>query len=133
MYILLPKCFKKCGEKEIVIKALKRENKDKTTWLPRNSDKVCSTHLIDGIPTAANRVPTLHLGYEKEVSKARRELFHQPLQKKRKTEKNHQTLNNTTENCSNDEINIDCGGEKTRSIVSWKVPMLVRHVFIKAI
>ena len=49
------------------IKALKRENKDKTAWLPRNSDRVCSIHFIDGIPTAANPVPTLHLGYEKEV------------------------------------------------------------------
>ena len=99
------------------IKALKRENKDKTAWLPRNSDRVCSIHFIDGIPTAANPVPTLHLDYEKEVPKSRRELFRQPLQKIRKAEKNQQTLIVTTENCSNDEINIDCGCENTSSII----------------
>ena len=82
--VLLPKCFKKWEEKELWIKALKRENKDKTAWLPGCSDRVCSIHFIDGIPTAANPVPTLHLGYEKEVPKSRRELFRQPLQKKRK-------------------------------------------------
>ena len=91
------------------IKALKRENKDKAAWLPGYSDRVCSIHFIDGIPTAANPVPTLHLGYEKEVPKSRRELFRQPLQKKRKTEKNQQILTDTKENCSNDENNIDCG------------------------
>ena len=69
------------------IKALKRENKDKTAWLHGYSDRVCSIHFIDGIPTAANPIPTLHLGYEKEVPKSRRVLFRQPLQKKRKTEK----------------------------------------------
>ena len=36
--------------------------------------------------------------------------------KERKTEKNQQTLIVTTENCSNDEINIDCGCENTSSI-----------------
>ena len=45
-------------------------------------------------------------------------LFRQPLQKKRKTEKNQQTLIDTTENCSNDEINIDCGCENTSSIIA---------------
>ena len=79
---------------------------------------VCSIHFIDGIPTAANPVPTLHLGYEKEVPKSRRELFRQPLQKKRKTEKNQQILTDTKENCSNDEINIDCGCENTSSIIA---------------
>ena len=43
-------------------------------------------------------------------------MFRQPLQKKRKTEKNQQKLIVTTENCSNDEINIDCGCENTGSI-----------------
>ena len=45
-------------------------------------------------------------------------MFRQPLQKKRKTEKNQQTLIETTENCSNDEINIDCGGENTSCIIA---------------
>ena len=111
----------KNGEKsKLWIKALKRENKGKTAWLPWSSDRVCSIHFIDGIPTAANPVPTLHLGYEKEVPKSRRELFRQPLQKKRKTEKNQQILTDTKENCSNDEINIDSGCENTSSIIVTK-------------
>ena len=90
-------------------KALKRENKDKIVWFPRNSDRVCSIHFIDGIPSAANVVPTLHLDCEKEVPKSRREPLRQTLQKKR--------LIDTTENCSNDEININCGGENTSRII----------------
>ena len=115
-----PSVLKNGEKRKLWIKALKRENKDKTAWLPRNSDRVCSIHFIDGIPTAANPVPTLHLGYEKEVPKSRRELFRQPLRKKRKTEKNQQALIDTTENCSNDEINIDFGGENTSSIIATK-------------
>ena len=32
--------------------------------------------------------------------------------------KNQQTLIDTTENCANHEINIDCGGENTSSIIA---------------
>ena len=113
-----PSVLKNGEQRKSWIKVLKRENKGKTAWLPRNSDRVCSIHFTDGVPTAANPVPTLHLGYEKEVPKSRRELFTQLLQKKRKTEKNQQTLTDTTENCSNDEINIDCGCENTSSIIA---------------
>ena len=66
-------------------------------------------------------------------------LFRQPLQKKRKTEKNQQTLIDTTENCSNDEINIDCGCENTSSIIATEHSYCklesanVWHVLIKAI
>ena len=42
--------------------------------------------------------------------------------KERKTEKNQQTLIVTTENCSNDEIIIDCGCENSSSIF----PTLIR-------
>ena len=82
-------------KRKLWIKALKRKNKDKTAWLPRNSERVCPIHFIDGIPSSVNPVPTVHiqlynptLGYEKEVPKSRRELLRQLLQKKRKTEKN---------------------------------------------
>ena len=102
----------------LLYEGLKKENKDKTAWLPGTSDRGYSIHFIGGIPTAANQVPTLHLGFEKEAPKSRRELFSQPLQKKRKTEKNQQILIDTTENCSSDEINIDCGCENTRSIIA---------------
>ena len=115
-----PSVLKNREKRKLWIKALKRENKGKAAWLHGNSDRVCSIHFIYGIPTATNPVPTLHLGYEKEVPKSRRELFQQLLQKKRKTEKNQQTLIATSENCSNDEINIDCGCENTSSIIATK-------------
>ena len=46
-----PSVFKNGEKRKLWIKALKRENKFKTAWLPRNSDIVCSIHLIDGIPS----------------------------------------------------------------------------------
>ena len=113
-----PSVLKNGEKRKLWIKALKRENKDKTAWLHGYSNRLYSIHFIDGIPTAAKPVPTLHLGYEKEVPKSRRELLRQPLQKKGKTEKNQQTLINTREICSNDEINIDCGCENTSSIIA---------------
>ena len=38
--------------------------------------------------------------------------------KRKEKQKNQQTLIDTTENCSNDEINIDCGGKNTSSIIA---------------
>ena len=40
--------------------------------------------FFDGISTDANPVPTLHLGYERKKNKTRRELFRQPVTKKKK-------------------------------------------------
>ena len=56
------------------IRALKRQNKDKTEWKPSESDRVCSIHFIDS-GYEANSVPTLKLGYEVEVKKARTTLI----------------------------------------------------------
>ena len=122
------------------IKALKREKKNKTAWLPGYSDRVCSIHFIDGIPTAANPVPILHLGYEKEVRKSRRELFCQPLKRKEKQRKinKHQL---TPQRIVQMTKLILIGVVKTLvvllppniRIVNCKVPMLVWHVLIRAI
>ena len=38
--------------------------------------------------------------------------------KRKKKQKNQLKLIDTTENCSNDEINIDCGCENTSSIIA---------------
>ena len=56
------------------IRALKRQNKDKTERKPSESDRVCSIHFIDS-GYEANSVPTLQLGYEVEVKKARTTLI----------------------------------------------------------
>ena len=68
------------------IKALKRQNKDKTEWKPSESDKVCSINFV-GCAYEANSVPTLNLGYEDEEKKVRRILIRQPLPKKSKIKK----------------------------------------------
>ena len=56
------------------IRALKRQNKDKTEWKPSKSDRVCSIHYV-GSAYEANSVLTLNLGYEVEEKKARRTLI----------------------------------------------------------
>ena len=70
------------------IRALKRQNKDKTEWKPSESDRVCSIHFI-GSAYEANSDPTLNLGYEVEEKKARRTLIRQPFPKKSKIKENN--------------------------------------------
>ena len=53
------------GEKrEKWIGQLRRESKDKTTWKPGDSDRVCSNHFVDGEPTVTHPFRELNLGYE---------------------------------------------------------------------
>jgi len=70
------------------IKAMKRENKNKSQWQPKNSDRVCSVHFENYDGSAPNAVPTLYLGYENTAPtlKTRRTLFKHPAvpRKKRK-------------------------------------------------
>ena len=70
------------------IRALKRQNKDKTEWKPSESDRVCSIHFA-GSAYERNSVPTLNLGYEVEEKKAIRTLIKQSLPKKGKIKKNN--------------------------------------------
>ena len=54
------------------VRALKRQNKDKTEWKPSENHRVCSIHFV-GSTYEANSVPTLNLGHEvkgKESKKA---------------------------------------------------------------
>ena len=52
-------------KREAWIRLLKRQNIDKTSWQPCSSDRVCSEHFVDDIPTEHNPDPTLKLGYDK--------------------------------------------------------------------
>ena len=54
------------------------------------------------------------------MPKSRIELFRQPLLKKKKREKNQQTLTEATDSYNN--VNINC---ENIPIVNWKVPMFV--------
>ena len=58
---------------------LRRENKDKTTWKPCNSDRVCSDHFDDGEPTVTHPFPELKLGYKKQIPQPRRKIFKHPV------------------------------------------------------
>ena len=44
----------------------KRETLKKTPWTPKPSDRVCSEHFVDKIPTPENPFPSLKLGYTTE-------------------------------------------------------------------
>ena len=63
------------------VAALKRINKDKS-WKPCSSDRVCSEHFADGIPTSAHPDPSLKMGYDVPSKKSRRELFCLPVAQK---------------------------------------------------
>ena len=65
------------------IQAFKRENPNRTKWTPKSSDRTCSLHFVDGIPTKANPLPTMHLGYDTKRQKNRRPLFKYPLPTKK--------------------------------------------------
>ena len=61
-------------------KRMRREKPDKTEWLLRPSDRVCSEHFVDGEPICNNPYPTLKLGYDFKQGASRRELFRRPYQ-----------------------------------------------------
>ena len=71
-----PSVLRNSDSRKLWIKALNRINKDNSLWQPTQDDRVCSEHFVDGIPTPANPLPSLKLGYERHstVSKPRREL-----------------------------------------------------------
>ena len=50
---------------------------------PKNSDRICSLHFVDGIPTKANPLPTIHVGYNTKREKARHSLLKHPLPAKK--------------------------------------------------
>ena len=56
------------------IQALKLENPNRTKLTPESSDKICSLHFVDGIPTKGNPLPTMHIGYDTKRKKAWRTL-----------------------------------------------------------
>ena len=56
------------------IAVMKRETNKKTAWAPRPSDRVCSDHFVDGIPTPENPFPSLKLGYDIQEKPKRREI-----------------------------------------------------------
>ena len=72
-------------KKERWIRCVKRVSKEKRPWYPYRSDRVCSEHFVDGIPTEKNPDPTVNMGYElPKQPTPRRSLVKQQLPKKPK-------------------------------------------------
>jgi len=53
-------------KRKIWVNLLKREAQNKKEWEPRPSDRVCSEHFIDKMPTEKQTNPTLNLGYDRK-------------------------------------------------------------------
>ena len=64
------------------IRKMNRVTSKNKPWTPGQSDMVCSQHFVDGCPTLANSIPTLHLGYEATRKKPRRALIRVETEKK---------------------------------------------------
>ena len=56
-----PSQLKNLDARKRWIRCLKRENKDKSAWNPGVSDRICSFHFADGVPTVANPDPTINM------------------------------------------------------------------------
>ena len=82
-----PSILRNVGLRNKWIRALKRQNKEKTQWKPSESDRVCSIHFTGSV-YEANSNPTLNLGYQVKEKKARRTLIRQPFPKKSKIKEN---------------------------------------------
>ena len=80
---MFPSVKRNYEQRKLWIKALRRENVDKSQWEPKKSDRICSIHFADEIPTPSNPLPTLYLGYESQVIKTRRILFMHPIPPKK--------------------------------------------------
>ena len=63
--------------------ALKRENPNRTKWTTKSCNRICSIHFVHGIPTKANTLPTMHIGYDTKRQKTRRPLFKHTLRAKK--------------------------------------------------
>ena len=73
-----PSELKNAKARKIWIGRLRRENKDRSAWIPGVSDRVCSAHFVDGIPTVANPDPTINMGYDVPPKNCRRTLLRIP-------------------------------------------------------
>ena len=73
----------KGNKRDAWIQAPNQKNPNRTKWIPKSSDRICSLHFVDGIPTKANPLPTMHMGYDTKRQKTRRPLFKHPLPAKK--------------------------------------------------
>ena len=77
-----PKLYK--DRRDRWVKLMRRTTVGNAMWIPKPSDRVCSNHFVDKEPTPDHPDPTIQLGYDFVPTQRRRELFRQPVAKKRK-------------------------------------------------
>ena len=72
-------------QREQWISALKRQNQNKTPLKPTDSDRICSEHFVDGIPTGENPVPTCLLCFENKQKTRRKLVVRKPFVGEKRT------------------------------------------------
>ena len=65
-------------ERDSWIQAPKQKNPNRTKWNLKSSDRTCSLHFVDGLPTKVNPLPTMHKGYHTKRENNRRPLIKHP-------------------------------------------------------
>ena len=70
---MFPSMLKNGESRKKWVALMKRQTQKKTAWTPCPSDRVCSDHFVDGIPTPENPFPSLKLGYSVEEKPKRKE------------------------------------------------------------
>ncbi|XP_066910973.1 uncharacterized protein [Clytia hemisphaerica] len=70
-------------KRKIWIQKMNRVKADKSSWVPVESDRVCSVHFVDGFPTVKHPSPELELGYDPKTVKSRRAIIKHDLPPKK--------------------------------------------------
>ena len=81
--LLFPAQTKKCNEKNEWTQALKHKNLNTTKCNVKNGNRICSLHFVDGIPTKANPLPVMRMGYNTKWQKAWRPLSNTHYQQRK--------------------------------------------------
>lgn len=75
-----PSSLRNSRDRQRWVDLLKRETSSKGKWQPTKSDRVCSEHFVDKLPTKENPDPSINLGYDLKTNtkSRRRTLFRHP-------------------------------------------------------
>ena len=111
-------------KRESWIRSLNRETKCRKPWKPCSSDRICSDHFVDGIPTESNPDPTLKLGFEAlPRPMPRRALLKVPIEKKQHSvDQSATALSSTTVLAAEENQNENNEDVSARSRLPLHVP-----------
>ena len=92
---------------------MRRTTVSNTKWHPKPSDTVCSDHSVDNESTLEHPDPSINLGYNIVQTSSRRELFRQPLAKKKK----HLNISNEPIPLLVDDESVHCCSSSTLTLL----------------